>query len=112
MKKMLAEMNDILRSVSVGDVAFGRGFKEMPYKEILEDIADCKARYADQGQTLKRYVYVPHNPMYIGLIDGVEVFTAMAFDDRIITLEDLRKATKMFKDMVVGIDMGGNADVK
>lgn len=112
MKQLLAEVNDILRAVSVGDVAFGRGFEKMTYKEILEDIADCKARYADQGQTLKRYVYVPHNPMYIGLIDGVEVFSAMAFDDRIIALEDLRKATKLFKDMMVGIDTGGNNNVK
>jgi len=106
LKQEIADLHRLLNATPAGDIAFGRGFAKMSMKDIREDIQDRKARYEDQGLSMKRFVYLPYEPLYIGTILGIEVFSGMSFDDRILTLEDLRKATAKFKEMVVGVDVG------
>jgi hypothetical protein len=101
LKIKVAELLEIVQKSSSGDVFFAKGYKSMTMDEIKADIADAKARYDEDGMVLSRFVYIPNQPVFIGIIDGVEVFTCFPVNDSIITLEDLRKASQKFRDMLV-----------
>jgi hypothetical protein len=93
---------EIVNNSPAGDIAFGRGYKSMTMMEVEDEIKDKVARYKDQGLTLKRFVFLSQEPLYVDRILGVEVFTAIPYNEDVITLKDLRDAATKLNKLVGG----------